>query len=212
MTSKLASIVLTTFTLMLLAALPAVGGVGVMQAIPPLLPTAAFAQPFSSSLADGIIDETSASLQDSSSDDNLLGGSNEFADEDAAIDQDNTEEQDDANVGLQDQDGVQEQDESQDAANTNVDSDVQVGEQLPPTPTPTPTPTPAPTPTPTPTPTPEPLPPTEQVFCFDFILATFGQIQACTETLAACEDLQALVGSDPNNSILEGCHPVEQIV
>jgi hypothetical protein len=198
MTSKLASIVLTTFTLMLLAALPAVGGVGVMQAIPPLLPTAAFAQPFSSSLADGIIDETSASLQDSSSDDNLLGGSNEFADEDAAIDQDNTEEQDDANVGLQDQDGVQEQDESQDAANTNVDSDVQVGEQLPPTPEPEPEP--------------EPLPPTEQVFCFDFILATFGQIQACTETLAACEDLQALVGSDPNNSILEGCHPVEQIV
>jgi hypothetical protein len=198
MTSKLASIVLTTFTLMLLAALPAVGGVGVMQAIPPLLPTAAFAQPFSSSLADGIIDETSASLQDSSSDDNLLGGSNEFADEDAAIDQDNTEEQDDANVGLQDQDGVQEQEESQDAANTNVDSDVQVGEQLPPTPEPEPEP--------------EPLPPTEQVFCFDFILATFGQIQACTETLAACEDLQALVGSDPNNSILEGCHPVEQIV
>jgi hypothetical protein len=198
MTSKLASIVLTTFTLMLLAALPAVGGVGVMQAIPPLLPTAAFGQPFSSSLADGIIDETSASLQDSSSDDNLLGGSNEFADEDAAIDQDNTEEQDDANVGLQDQDGVQEQDESQDAANTNVDSDVQVGEQLPPTPEPEPEP--------------EPLPPTEQVFCFDFILATFGQIQACTETLAACEDLQALVGSDPNNSILEGCHPVEQIV
>jgi hypothetical protein len=198
MTSKLASIVLTTFTLMLLAALPAVGGVGVMQAIPPLLPTAAFAQPFSSSLADGIIDETSASLQDSSSDDNLLGGSNEFADEDAAIDQDNTEEQDDANVGLQDQDGVQEQDESQDAANTNVDSDVQVGEQLPPTPEPEPEP--------------EPLPPTEQVFCFDFILATFGQIQACTETLAACEDLQVLVGSDPNNSILEGCHPVEQIV
>ena len=152
--------------------------------------------PFSSSLADGIIDETSASLQDSSSDDNLLGGSNEFAVEDAAIDQDNTEEQDDANVGLQDQDGVQEQDESQDAANTNVDSDVQVGEQLPPTPEPEP----------------EPLPPTEQVFCFDFILASFGQIQACTETLAACEDLQALVGSDPNNSVLEGCHPVEQIV
>ena len=201
MTSKLASIVLTAFTLMLLAALPAVGGIGVMQAIPPL-PTAAFAQQFSSSLADGIIDETSTSLQDSSSDDNLLGGSNEFADEDAAIDQDNTEEQDDANVGLQDQDGVQEQDESQDAANTNVDSDVQVGEQLPPTPTPTPTPEPEP----------EPLPPTEEVFCFDFILSGFGQIQACTETLAACQNLQALVGSDPNNTILEGCRPVEQIV
>jgi hypothetical protein len=193
MTSKLASIVLTTFTLMLLAALPAVGGVGVMQAIPPL-PTAAFAQPFSSSLADGIIDETSTSLQDSSSDDNLLGGSNEFGNEDAAIDQDNTEEQDDANVGLQDQDGVQEQDESQDAANTNVDSDVQVGEQLPPEPEP------------------EPEPPTEEQFCFDFIMPGFGQIRGCTDTLAACQNLQALVESQPGNIILEGCRPVEQIV
>ena len=87
---------------------------------------AAFAQTSSSSpsLADDIIDETSTSLQDSTSDDNVLEDSNEFGDEAAAIGQDNTEDQDAANVGLQ------EQDETQEAANTNVDSDMQEGGQL----------------------------------------------------------------------------------
>ncbi len=75
---------------------------------------AAFAQtPSSSSLADEIIDETATSVQDSSADDNVLEDSNEFGDDGAAIEQDNTEEQDAANLGLQDQDGVQEQDQAQ---------------------------------------------------------------------------------------------------
>jgi Ca2+-binding RTX toxin-like protein len=87
---------------------------------------AAFAQTSSSSpsLADDIIDETSTSLQDSTCDDNVLEDSNEFGDEAAAIGQDNTKDQDTANVGLQ------EQDEAQEAANTNVDSDMQEGGQL----------------------------------------------------------------------------------
>jgi hypothetical protein len=66
---------------------------------------AAFAQtPSSPSLADEIIDETSASVQDSSADDNTLEDNNEFGDEGAAIDQESTEEQDAANVGAQDDD------------------------------------------------------------------------------------------------------------
>jgi hypothetical protein len=138
MIPKLASLVLIMFTLMVLAALPATGGV--LQATP--LPAAAFAQtsPSSSSLADKIIDETTTSVQDSSSDDNVLEDSNEFGNEGAALEQDNEADQDDANVGLQEQGTEQEQDQTQDAANTNVDSDVQVGEQLPPTEPPGPQP------------------------------------------------------------------------
>jgi hypothetical protein len=48
------------------------------------------------------------------------------------VDQHNTAEQDPANVGVQDQDSVQEQQEAQVTANTNVDSDMQEGGQLPP--------------------------------------------------------------------------------
>jgi hypothetical protein len=94
----------------------------------------------SSSLADEIIDETATSVQDSSANDNVLEDNNAFGDEDAAIEQDNEEDQDAANVGLQDEDVTQEQDQTQDAANTNVDSDVQVGEQVEQQPPPPPPP------------------------------------------------------------------------
>src|SRR5919106_6278544 len=56
------------------------------------------------------------------------------------LDQQNTAEQDTANVGVQGQDSVQEQDSTQDASNTNLDSDVQIGGQLPPPLAPTPEP------------------------------------------------------------------------
>src|SRR5918992_2132775 len=117
MIPKLASLVLTMFTLMLFASLPATGGV--LQATP--LPAAAFAQtsPSSSSLADKIIEETATSVQDSSSDDNVLEDNNQFGDEAAAIEQDNTEDQDAANADLQDEDATQEQEQEQDAANAN---------------------------------------------------------------------------------------------
>jgi hypothetical protein len=157
-----------------------------------------------SALLNQTVDNEATTIQDSSADNNVLDNDNQFGDDATLIDQDNLAEEDTLNVGLQDETAEAEQDSEQEANNLNFDVNVQAGLQLQ-------QPTPPP-PEPEPEPEPEPLPPTEQVFCFDFILASFGQIQACTETLAACEDLQALVGSDPNNSILEGCHPVEQIV
>jgi hypothetical protein len=118
---------LSLFSLLLLTT-----SLGVLSFSPLQTITAAFAQnppSSSSSLADEIIDETAISVQDSSAADNVLEGSNEFGDEDAAIEQDNTAEQDDANVGAQEQ----EQESAQDAANTDVD--VQEGVQQPPPPT-----------------------------------------------------------------------------
>jgi hypothetical protein len=57
--------------------------------------------------------------------------------DDQNVNQANTAEQDDANLGLQDQDATQEGESAQDATNTNVDRDVQVGvqreQQTPPT-------------------------------------------------------------------------------
>jgi hypothetical protein len=151
------------------------------------------------------VDNEATTVQDSSADNNVLDNNNQFGDDVALIDQDTLAEEDTLNVGLQDETAEATQDSAQEADNFNFDVNVQVGLQRE-------QPQPTPEPEPEPEPTPEPPPPTEQVFCFDFILASFGQIQACTETLTACEDLQALVGSDPNNSVLEGCHPVEQIV
>jgi hypothetical protein len=93
--------VLSLFSLLLLTM-----SLGVLSFSPPLQTitiTAVFAQPSSSSLADEIIDETLQG-QDSSADDNVLEDSNEFGDEDAAIEQDNTQDQNEANVELQEQD------------------------------------------------------------------------------------------------------------
>jgi hypothetical protein len=127
--SKSATVLLALFTLLLLS----VSSSGVLSSSPLQTSTAAFAQtPSSSSLADEIIDETATSVQDSSAGDNILGDSNEFGDEAAAIGQDNEAEQDAANVGLQDEDATQEQEQEQDAANTNLDLDVQEGVQRPP--------------------------------------------------------------------------------
>ena len=130
--SKSATVLLALFTLLLLS----VSSSGVLSSSLSSLQTstAPFAQTpsSSSSLADEIIDETATSVQDSSAGDNILGDSNEFGDEDAAIEQDNEAEQDAANVGLQDEDATQEQDQTQDAANTNLDLDVQEGVQRPP--------------------------------------------------------------------------------
>lgn len=61
-------------------------------------------------------------------------------DDQSIVDQDNTAEQDIANVGLQDQDTTQKEDQVQDAANTNVDLDILEGEQSPLTEPPTPRP------------------------------------------------------------------------
>jgi hypothetical protein len=146
------SSVLTLFGLLILTV-----SSGVLSSSLPLQTstTAVFAQT-SSSLADEIIDETLQG-QDSSADDNILEDSNEFGGEDAAIEQDNEEDQDSANVGLQDEDATQEQEQGQDAANTNVDSDVQEGEQVEPPLPPTQPPTEPPTEPPGP-----PLPPPEE--------------------------------------------------
>src|SRR3712207_4922592 len=82
----------------------------------------AFAQ--SSSLAQDIIDSAQQETDSSSSsaaDDNVLDNNNEFGDDDIpVIDQENTAEQDAANLGLQDQE--------QEA--TQEDFDVQVGESV----------------------------------------------------------------------------------
>ncbi len=129
--SKSATVLLALFTLLLLT----VSSSGVLSPSSSLqTSTAVFAQTpsSSSSLADEIIDETATSVQDSSAGDNILDDSNEFGDEDAAIEQDNEAEQDAANVGLQDEDATQEQDQTQDAANTNLDLDMQEGVQRPP--------------------------------------------------------------------------------
>jgi hypothetical protein len=148
--------------------------------------TTAFAQPFSSSssLADEIIDETtSSSVQDSSSDENVLDDSNEFGDEDAAINQDNEEDQDDANVGLQDQESEQAQDSEQEAANTNVDLDVQEGVQQPlslPTP-----PTPGP---------PSPPPPPVVITCAGEPATRVGTANGETIIGTAARDVIAALG------------------
>jgi hypothetical protein len=108
------AVVLALFTLLLLT-IPA--GVLSSSSLSLQTTTAAFAQQSpssSSSLADEIIDEaTTSSVQDSSADENVLEDSNEFGDEAAAIEQHNTENQDAAGLGLQDQDGVQELEEEQ---------------------------------------------------------------------------------------------------
>jgi hypothetical protein len=54
--------------------------------------------------------------------------SNEFGNEGAAIDQDNTADQGGANLGLQDEDAAQDQDTQQDA--TQDDLEVQVGDSV----------------------------------------------------------------------------------
>jgi hypothetical protein len=204
MIPKLASLVLTMFTLMVLAALP-VGG-GILQAIP--LPTAAFAQsPSSYSLADKIIEETATSVQDSSADDNVLDDNNQFGDEDAAIDQDNTEDQDDANVGLQDQDEVQEQDEAQDAANTNFDLDVQEGVQQE---------FPLPTPTPTQPPGQPGEPPEDPVFCFTWNDLDVGPGEppirqtTCLPTQQECQEFREDLGLNAGVELTSECQRFEE--
>src|ERR671919_2447834 len=95
--------VLSLFSLLLLTM-----SLGVLSFSPLQTITAAFAQTSSSSsLADHIIDETATYVQDSSAGDNILDDNNEFGDEAAAIDQDNTEDQDTATIGLQDEDVTQ---------------------------------------------------------------------------------------------------------
>jgi hypothetical protein len=92
-------------------------GIGIIQ-------TVAFAQTLQ--------DDATTSSQDSSSNDNVLDNNNDFGVDGTAIGQDNEADEDAANVGVQDKDATQEQDQTQDAVNTNLDFDVQVGQQLPP--------------------------------------------------------------------------------
>jgi Ca2+-binding RTX toxin-like protein len=181
--------------------------------------TAAFAQPSSSSsLAQDIIDETATSVQDSSSDDIVLEDSNEFGDEGATVDQDNTEDQDAANVGLQDQDGIQEQDSAQDAANRNVDVDVQEGvqrEQPPPPPTEPPEEPPGPPGPPGPPPPPpdgeEPPPPPEEdttpptlTVPEDIVFeATSAEGAQVTFTVTAEDNVGGTATLDENNMLIQ---------
>ena len=71
------------------------------------------------------VDNTATTVQDSSADNNRLTNNNEFGDDVAVVDQDNTADQDATNIGVQDQDPDQDQD--QDADNFNFDFDLQYG-------------------------------------------------------------------------------------
>jgi hypothetical protein len=184
------SSVIPLFSLLLLMT-----SLGVSSFSPLQTTMAAFAQtsPSSSSspsLAQDIIDETTTSVQDSSSDDNVLEDDNEFGDEAAAVEQDNTaEDQDAASIGLQDEDATQEQEQEQDAANTNVDFDLQVGVQQPPPPPPEPTPTPPPPEPPT-----EEPPEEEGVWCTvdpDDPSDPFDRLAIfCFDTQSQCEEFR----------------------
>jgi hypothetical protein len=82
-----------------------------------------------------IAQEEQASLgeQDSSLTDGIVSDVLDDDRNNVVVDQQhNTAEQDAANLVLQDEDTMQEQDAAQDAANRNVDSDVQIGEQVEP--------------------------------------------------------------------------------
>jgi hypothetical protein len=102
------------------------------------------------------VENTATTIQDSSADNNVLSNENTFGDDVAIVDQDNVANQDAANIGIQEQDLTQTIDQVQDAANLNVDFDVQVGIQQPPPPPPTQPPGPAEPPAPEPA---EPEPP-----------------------------------------------------
>ena len=78
------------------------------------------------------VDNEATTIQDSSADGNILSNENEFGDDVAIIDQENIAEQNAANIGIQEQDLTQTIDQIQEAANLNVDLDVQVGIQRPP--------------------------------------------------------------------------------
>src|ERR687893_2333965 len=80
------------------------------------------------------VDNEATTIQDSSADDNVLTNENVFGDDIAVIDQENIAEQNAANIGIQEQDLTQTIDQIQQAANLNVDFDVQVGVQQPPPP------------------------------------------------------------------------------
>jgi hypothetical protein len=80
------------------------------------------------------VDNEATTIQDSSADGNVLTNENVFGDDIAVIDQENIAEQNAANIGIQEQDLTQTIDQIQQAANLNVDFDVQVGVQQPPPP------------------------------------------------------------------------------
>jgi hypothetical protein len=156
------------------------------------------------------VDNESTTTQDSSSDDNVLENNNDFRDDIAAIGQDNDADQDAANVGPQDQDTIQELDQEQDAANVNVDFDIQVAQQVeqqqplsPPPPTtsdeepqiqPPPDDEEEEEQPPTESPPPPPPPADEQEFCFlgtedigeDLPIDFVG----CAATLEECQALE----------------------
>lgn len=105
------------FTIMY--ALPAAYGGGI------LIPPPVFAQ---ASLAQDIIDSAQQEAGSSSADGSILDNSNEFGDDDIPVkEQDNTAEQDSANLGLQDEDAVQEEDVDQDQDATQEDFNFQRG-------------------------------------------------------------------------------------
>jgi hypothetical protein len=122
----------------------------ILTMVPTLLGAVIISTATAAGLAPSVIaqqqEETSLGEEEEDLADSIVS---DVLDDHDVVDQDNTADQDDANVGLQDQGGTQEGESAQDAANTNVDSDVQVGEQSPLTepltrPDEPPTPTPPP--------------------------------------------------------------------
>jgi hypothetical protein len=137
------------------------------------------------------VDNESTTNQDSSSDDNVLQNDNDFGDDITAIGQDNEADEDAANVGVQDQDVTQEEDQIQEATNTNVDFDVQVGLQVERPPSGD---------------NRGEEPPADEGFCLDFTIEG-NAFSSCLESLADCEGTQAVL-EERGAIITEECHQV----
>ena len=194
MTTKSMALMLIIFSLVGLA-IPSGAGV--------LLQTVAFAQTLEANgdAEDGqVVDNESTRNQDSSADDNVFENDNDFGDDIAAIGQDNTADQDTANLGLQEQEAEQEQEQEQDAANLNVDSDVQVGEQVEQPPPPPPT---EPTPGPEPTPEEDTTPPTLTVPEDMVVEAPSAEGAQVRFTVTAEDNVDGTATLDENNRLIQ---------
>jgi hypothetical protein len=144
-------------------------------------------------LEQGVSNEA-ITIQDSSADNNILANENQFGDDIALIDQENIADQDALNVGVQDQDLTQTIDQIQEAANLNVDRDVQIGIQRPPPPPPEPEEPPTQPPgTPGEPGPPGPTPPEEEgVWCYvNDILVGGATFLVCFNTQSECDAAQA---------------------
>ncbi len=83
-----------------------------------------------SNTADVSQDEENNQINVGAGDGNVQENENDFGDDGAVVDQDNEEDQDAANLGVQNQDATQDIDQVQDAENFNFDLNVQVAQQV----------------------------------------------------------------------------------